>query len=39
MLEFIATGVLVAVAVAVVVVSGYMVVRLYRGETTGDGES
>jgi hypothetical protein len=39
MLEIIATGVLVAVATGVVVVSGYMVVRLYRGESTGDGES
>jgi len=39
MLEIIATGVLVAVSIAVVVVAGYMVARLYRGDTTGDGQS
>jgi hypothetical protein len=39
MLEIFATGVLVVVAIAVVAVSGYMVVRLYRGKTTGDGQS
>jgi hypothetical protein len=35
MLEIIATGVLVAVAISVAAVSGYQVIRLYRGDLTG----
>jgi hypothetical protein len=39
MLEIIATGVLVAVAIAVATVAGYQVVRLYRGDVTGERKS
>jgi hypothetical protein len=38
MLEVIATGILVVVAISVAAIAGYQVVRLYRGDITQEGK-